>query len=157
MKNILIICLLFSTVIAFSQKETNNWYFGENAGVSFSSGSPVALTNGALVTREGCAAISDKNGNLLFYTDGVTVYNKNHSIMQNGTDLKGHSSSTHSAIIVPNPSDTRVYYIFTVDAQGGANGLQYSVVNITLDGGLGGVTSKNNLIVTPTTEKNYRS
>ncbi|MCF6182712.1 hypothetical protein [Lutibacter sp.] len=153
MKKIVISCFFFFTTLAFSQKETNNWYFGENAGVSFNNGSPVALTNGALVTREGCAAISNKNGNLLFYTDGVTVYNRNHSIMLNGTGLNGHNSSTQSAIIVPNPTDATIYYIFTVDAQAGANGLQYSVVNMLLDSGFGGITTKNNLLVTPTTEK----
>ena len=61
-----------------SGKEGNIWYFGEYAGLDFNSGSPVALTNGQLNTNEGCATISDNNGNLLFYTDGMTVYNKSH-------------------------------------------------------------------------------
>ena len=61
----------------FAQKEAAIWYFGEYAGLDFNSGSPVALTNGQLSTDEGCTTISDKNGNLLFYTDGKVVYNKN--------------------------------------------------------------------------------
>jgi len=140
--------------LAVAQKETNSWYFGENAGLDFNSGIPTALTNGALNTREGCAAISDKNGNLLFYTDGVTVYNKNHGVMLNGTGLKGHSSSTHSAIIVPKPANTAIYYILTVDELAGVNGLQYTEVDMSLDGGLGGVTSnKNKLLLSQATEK----
>jgi len=67
----------------YSQKEANIWYFGENAGLDFNSGVPVALLDGQLNTREGCATISDKNGNLLFYTDGITVWNRSHKIMQN--------------------------------------------------------------------------
>ena len=114
----------------------------------------MALSNGALNTREGCAAISDKNGNLLFYTDGVTVYNKNHGVMLNGTGLKGHSSSTHSAIIVPKPANTAIYYILTADELAGVNGLQYTEVDMSLDGGLGGVTSnKNKLLLSQATEK----
>ncbi|MCM2301324.1 MAG: T9SS type B sorting domain-containing protein [Flavobacteriaceae bacterium] len=140
--------------LAVAQKETNSWYFGENAGLDFNSGTPMALSNGALNTREGCAAISDKNGNLLFYTDGVTVYNKNHGVMLNGTGLKGHSSSTHSAIIVPKPANTAIYYILTADELAGVNGLQYTEVDMSLDGGLGGVTSnKNKLLLSQATEK----
>ena len=40
-----------------------------------SSGSPVAVTNGAMTAVEGCAAISDSAGNLLFYTNGETSEN----------------------------------------------------------------------------------
>ena len=82
MKKILILTILFYSTFVFSQKEANIWYFGENAGLDFNSGTPVALTDGQLNTGEGCASISDSSGNLLFYTDGVTVYNKNHANMQ---------------------------------------------------------------------------
>ncbi len=148
------ILLVFISTLLFSQKEANIWYFGENAGLDFNSGSPVALTNGQLNTREGCSTISDSNGNLLFYSDGITVYNKNHGVMMNGTGLLGDSSSTHSALIVPKPNDPNIYYIFTVDYQRFPNGLRYSEVDMTLDAGLGGITSiKNVLLHTPTTEK----
>src|SRR3970040_2481571 len=88
---------------SFAQKEAAIWYFGNYAGLDFNSGNPVALTNGKLVTKEGCTTISDKDGNLLFYTDGSLVYNKNHQVMPNGYGLQGHNSSTQSAIIVPKP------------------------------------------------------
>ncbi len=48
----------------------NIWCFDNGAGLDFSSGSPVAITNGALHTHEGCASMCDLNGNLLMYTDG---------------------------------------------------------------------------------------
>lgn len=150
---ILPIVLLLSNV-GLAQNEANIWYFGRNAGLDFNSGTPIALLDGALNTDEGCATISDSGGNLLFYTDGVTVWNKNHTIMLNGTDLKGNLSSTHSAIIVPKPDDSNIYYIFTVDSKGKSNGLQYSEVDLTLDGGLGGITSRKNILLsTPTSEK----
>ncbi len=150
---ILPIVLLLSNV-GFAQNEANIWYFGRNAGLDFNSGSPITLLDGALDTDEGCATISDSSGNLLFYTDGVTVWNKNHNIMLNGTGLNGHASSTHSALIVPKPDNANIYYIFTVDFQVRSNGLQFSEVDMTLDGGLGGITAnKNVLLHTPTTEK----
>lgn len=151
--SILIFIFLNATNVN-AQKEANIWYFGENAGLDFNSGSPIALTNGQLNTDEGSATISDKNGNLLFYTDGSTVWNKNHGVMVNGTDLKGDFSSTQSAIIVPRPNYPNIYYIFTVDGEFGPDGLQYSEVDMNLDGGLGAITSNKNILLhTPTTEQ----
>lgn len=147
-----VIILLYSIVV-FSQGEANNWYFGNHAGLSFASGSPVALTDGQLVTDEGCATISTASGQLMFYTDGTTVYNKNHTIMVNGTNLMGSYSSNQSATIVPKPGSTTLFYIFTTDAENGSNGLRYSIVDMNMDNGNGAVTSdKNVLIYTPVTE-----
>lgn len=150
---ILLLFVLFFGLQAFAQKEAAIWYFGENAGLDFNSGAPVALTDGALDTTEGCATISDFNGNLLFYTDGITVWDRNHNPMPNGTGLLGHPSSTQSGIIVPTPGNQDQYYVFTVDFLGEPDGLQYNIVDMTLNGGLGDVTTKNQLLETPMTEK----
>lgn len=140
--------LVFSLVLSFTvyaQQEAAIWYFGKNAGLDFRSGAPVPLTDGALNTEEGCASISDPNGNILFYTDGIRVWNRNHQVMPNGTNLGGHRSSTQSAIIVPSPGSTTIYYIFTVDELGRSNGLMFSEVDMTLDGGLGDITGTKNV------------
>ena len=137
-----------------AQAEASKWYFGINAGLDFSSGNPIALTNGELVTDEGCATISENNGDLLFYTDGITVWDKQHNIMPNGTGLTGDSSSTQSAIIVPKPGDVSIFYIFTVDDLAGPKGLRYSEVNMTLNGGNGDITNQKNIELNAfTTEK----
>jgi len=146
-KHLLIILLLASYALT-AQNEANIWYFGEYAGLDFNSGSPVVLTDGQLFTWEGCATISDTQGDLLFYTDGVTVYNKNHAIMANGTGLKGDSSSVNSAIIVPKPGNPNNYFIFTIDVIGTeavytSEGFNYSEVDMSLNGGLGAVIVKN--------------
>lgn len=155
MKNISFAFFFFCfTISSIAQKEANIWYFGIYAGLDFNSGTPIALTGGQLQTEEGCATISDKDGSLLFYTDGTTIWNKMHNVMYNGKDLKGNSTSTNSAIIVPNPENLNIYYVFTVDGQYGPNGLQYSEINMSLDNGLGGVTSnKNIMLITPISEK----
>lgn len=141
-------------MFAFSQGEANIWYFGNHAGLDFNSGVPVALTNGQLVTDEGCATLSNSAGQLLFYTDGTTIYDKNHQIMPNGTGLMGHTSSTQSATIVPKPGSSTLYYVFTIALGGNPNGFRYSVVDLSLNGGLGAVTAdKNVLVYTPTCEK----
>jgi len=154
MKPPLLAILLFFSLTVFSQGEANIWYFGENAGLDFNSGSPVVLTNGKINTMEGCAVLSNSSGQLLFYTDGITIYNKNHQIMVNGDGLTGHQSTSQSATILQMPGNSKLYYVFTLDAAGFINGLRYSIVDISLDGGNGAVTSeKNILIYTPSNEK----
>ena len=145
--------LLLWSFFCFGQLESNNWYFGNTAGVTFNSGTPTALTNGILVTTEGVATISSNTGNLLFYTDGVTVYNRVHVVMTNGTGLFGDASSTQSAIIVQKPGSASIYYIFTSDNDAGPNGICYSTVDMGLTGGLGAVTVKNTPLYTPSCEK----
>lgn len=153
MKQFFIFIILLISNVGFSQNEANIWYFGENAGLDFNSGSPIALTDGQMITQEGCASIANTNGTLQFYTDGSTVWSKDHSIMTNGTDLKGHFSSTQSAIIIPIPNSTTQFAIFTVDDGAGSDGLNYSLVDMTLNNGFGEVTSKNIQLIAPTLEK----
>ncbi|MFN8251829.1 MAG: PKD domain-containing protein [Ferruginibacter sp.] len=143
-------------------KETNVWYMGEYIGIDFNGTTPVALNNGVMKTDEGVATISDANGNLLFYTDGSNVWNKLHQLMPNGTGLFGNISATQSGVIVPKVGDPSRYFIFTVDAvqfvSGTATytptkGLNYSVVNMTLDNGNGAVETKNVLLTQNSVEK----
>jgi gliding motility-associated-like protein len=139
-----------------NSQEGNNWYFGWFAGLSFNTSPPSALTDGAMITDEGCSTISDKNGNLLFYSDGVKVFNRNHQVMPNGTGLMGHISSTQSALIVPEPADTNRYFIFTagIDINNVNDGYRYSEVDMRLDGGRGDVTGNKNIFLCgPSTER----
>ncbi|RYY71375.1 MAG: T9SS type B sorting domain-containing protein [Chitinophagaceae bacterium] len=113
--------LFFTTTLAFSQQEASVWYFGQNAGLKFNTDNSVTpLSDGQLVTSEGCSTISDANGNLLMYTDGRTLWDRNHIQMPNGslangTELFGDGSSTNSGIIIPKPGSDTIYYVFTVD------------------------------------------
>lgn len=131
LKNIYYIVLLLISISGFAQKEASNWYFGYNAGIHFNDdGSVNALAGGQMTTSEGCSSMSDADGNLLFYTDGRTVWDRNHLIMPNGnyfggTGLLGDPSSTQSAIIVPKKNDPNIYYIFTVDEPHNVNASVY--------------------------------
>ncbi len=151
LRKVLFIVLLFvNPLLSYSQGEYNIWHFGNHAGIDFNSGTAVAIY-GPDSTREGTATICDASGNLLFSTDGVTVYNATGAIM--GTGLYGSYTTTQSALIVPFPGSISMYYIFTADCQGAANGLCYSTVDMSLNGGLGGLVSINISLVTPVNEK----
>jgi gliding motility-associated-like protein len=149
---IIIILLLFSFVLN-AQNQNKIWYFGNHAGLDFNSGIPIALTDGQLNTSEGCSTISDSAGNLLFYTDGISVWARNHLVMPNGTGLAGHVSTTQSALIIPMPGSIDKYYIFTIMELGGA--MKYSIVDMTLNSGFGDVilSSKNTLLHNTVSEK----
>ncbi|MEP3836341.1 MAG: T9SS type B sorting domain-containing protein [Algibacter sp.] len=157
-KTILFVIFCVIGISSFSQAEASNWYFGYGAGITFNqiNGEVSALNDGQLFTNEGSAAISDSFGNLLFYTDGITVWNKNHGVMTNGSGLNGDPSSTQSAIIVPKPNTPDIYYIFTVDDHNPDEthyGFNYSEVDMTLSGGLGAVTNKNINLISDCSEK----
>ncbi len=155
LQSILLLVGLFSFVQSYGQKEVNNWYFGNYAGITFNTLTPSGITNGQLNTYEGCATISNANGDLLFYTDGIKVWDSTHNVTPNGTGLKGNSSSTQSAVVIPRPGNPGKYYIFTVDAVGGSYGLQYSEFNMALNSGKGDIDTalKNRKLLGYTCEK----
>lgn len=144
--------LLLPVLFCVAQVQTNQWRFGHNAAIDFNSGVPVSISGSVLTTDEGSASIADSSGNLLFYTDGVTVWDKNENVMNNGTGLEGGPSSTQSALIVPMPLGDSLYYIFTTGQQL-AYGLSYSIVDMSLQGGLGQVIAKNVQLDDQTCEK----
>ncbi len=147
--------LLFCTFSSFSQSSNNNWYFGDGNVLDFSAGDPVISERGIEIAtptetfcREGTSVISDDTGVLLFYTDGIKVWDRLDNEMPNGFGLLGTSSSAQ-VLIVPNPDDTNIYYIFHMDfAAADPNaGLRYTEVDMTLNGGFGDVTVSKNILL----------
>lgn len=102
MKHLFTLLFLFISNSVYCQSETDNWFFGLYAGINFSTGTPISLTGSVMATTEGTAVISDAAGNLLFYSDGITVWNSMHLPMPNGTGLLGDVSATQSALIIKN-------------------------------------------------------
>lgn len=111
------------------------------------------LKDGNIFTREPASSICDENGKLLFYTNAEVIMNAMHDTMPNGKGLGSNTSSTQGALIVPHPGNSNLYYVFTVDFEGNSKGMQYSIVDMSLQGGLGDVTVKNKQLVTPVLEK----
>jgi gliding motility-associated-like protein len=166
-RNSLFIFLIFilQIPIIFGQLQNNNWIFGYGARVNFSGPVPVGSSNAAINSNESTASVSDPStGQLLFYTDGIKVWNANNQVMPNGSNLLGgfYNSCTQGALIVPFPEDNQRFYLFTLEeleAQSvnplADNGLRYSIVDMTLNGGLGDVqvATMNTPLATDLTEK----
>jgi hypothetical protein len=132
-----------------TRNNAKHWYFGNQAALKFENNQPVALTNSAMSQVEGFATMSDENGNLLFYTDGITIYNRNHVPMLNGTGLLSSYTNTQAAFIMPFAGNQNKYYVIT------PNSYYYSVVDMNLDGGNGAVVEglKNILLTNESSEK----
>lgn len=149
--------LLFIIGFAFSQGEADKWVLRPNALVNFSGGTPVLTTavTDLLFTESG-TCISDETGNLLFYSDGKIVWGADGNVLPNGNDLSPVYwntilTTTQGSIFINKPNDENQYYLISLSANGI---LSYSVLDRTLNSGIGDVVSKQNLIVRDTlTEK----
>lgn len=153
-----IVCLfigIFVHVVAFNQQEANTWYFGQYAGVSFANQTVTSISGSKLSTEEGCSVISDKEGRMLFYTDGISVWNASHQLFKNGQGLLGDPSSTQSSVAIPAPKRKGSYYLFTIASTGKPAGICYSFIDMSLQNGLGDVvpTEKNIQLKSTVTEK----
>ena len=94
----LIIALLSFSAIDCQSKQDYHWFFGsdQNPELEGSQGfrfdfnmrpfTPKINSNG-LEFDQNNASISDQDGNLLFYTNGCAIANKNHEIMENGDSI----------------------------------------------------------------------
>lgn len=169
MKRIITIAfsILYLTQGLYAQKENYNWLFAQKVGLTWNTtrsfqatglfgtanatltGIPTEIPS-SINTHEGCFAISDVDGNLMFYSDGITIWDKNGTPMPNANgDLTGNPSSAQSGIIVPYPGDKDKYIAFTL-GNNMADNLSYSVIDMTLRGGLGNVVAgRKNILIAP--------
>ncbi len=137
---------------SFAQIETYKWTFGNGVGLDFGSGgSPVTFSHSMTVNKvyESTSSVSDASGNILFYTNGYSVWSANGSVMSGGNQtlkvgLGGtNGSAVQGVTIVKNPFLTGIYYVFTTDAadDAGDYGFNYATVDMTQNSGLGSVSA----------------
>lgn len=115
--NITIIVLLLFPGFSVAQKEYNQWYFWEGAGLDFNESPPKILNDGALKSElnrgvYGISTICDYDGNLMLYTDGFKIYNKYHQLMEGGILLQYPEQQASSPLIIPRPNLPDNYYLF---------------------------------------------
>ena len=155
---IIILFFLLPLVNAFAQ-QYNNWYFGQGAGLTFNTTAtltyPTVVNTNVMQATEGTISTSDTLGNLLYYSNGEKVVNKNHTIMSNGNNLLGNQSAYQNTLSVPQPGNPNLYYLFTTDAfeNNFANGYRYNIIDISINNGLGEVVQKNTILNQSCTER----
>ena len=151
---LLIVFLMNLCVRLVAQNDMATWYFGNYAGLNFMTSPPTIVLNSAMnASSSGVAgaSIADASGNLLFYTDGQTVWNSANAVMANGTGLINSSSAAayQVPLIVKQPGNSNIYFIITYSNMPvSSTALCYSTVDMSLAAGLGSVTAQNVVFAT---------
>ena len=157
----------------------NEWYFGTGGGINFNTlyddpddpddGQITPVGDGSQSAPEGVEAVSDPNGDILFYTDGQTVWfvgrdpatgEKVHTPMPIAGNpppagIGGDPQATQ-VVSIPVPGTEAMYYIFTTTAvEEGGYALRYSIVDLRGSQASSGpsVVSSNNLLFVKSTER----
>ncbi len=151
--------LAFTGTSLYAQGENNNWYFEYGYHINFNSNPPAVSHNAGIYAWESTASVSDASGNVLFYTIGSRIWDRNGNEMPNATGLSGNGplingvpigSGRQSVQIIANPVDPHQYYIFVGSADQEVPGpVYYHLVDMRLNGGNGDVvaTQKNVMIL----------
>lgn len=164
-KTILILTIIIqATAAAYGQSVQSVWTFGDKAGLDFSTGTAVPAANNLFPGEEGCASISDASGQLLFYSDGFWVWDRQNHLMPRLTGgTTGISApvalsigypplmpytgafATQATAIAGAPAHPGIYYLFSLNTTGQ---LFYSMIDMSLNGGYGDLISgKTNILI----------
>ncbi len=167
---------LVVTIQLFGQKHDNTWIMGYDFGTPHPDLGRTVFNfeNDSLYISEGAsvidlfkanASISNAEGNLLFYTNGIDIIDASHHIMENGNDITdidftlGFSGLNvlQALLILPALGNDSLFYIFhePVDFDaGGLNShipeLSRSIVDMSQNNGLGKVILKDEKLIIDT-------
>lgn len=167
---------------AQSAQQAENWHFANGVALRFVDDEPVLNAPSSMIAFEGACSLSDASGNLLFYTNGGgrlpgnggpgepdqdygTIWNRNHEVLY---DMRGEEgggfSARQSALAFPAPGDNPdLYYLWTMEefefnvggsvtGQPQGRGLSYFIIDMSLNGGLGGVALADQRVYVPAYE-----
>src|SRR5690606_4920292 len=170
---VLNIILLGTALSSFAQsylQQQNSHWLTSGEGIRFVNNLPQSVSSSwqGLSLSQGCASISDEEGNLLFYSDGNVVWDKNNDVMLNGWDINNNNNLAPNSfyidptfsissynfdgvVIMPLPGSSHKYLLFASPFLWTANGLGYmqvwtgqlfcTVIDMELNNGLGAVDS----------------
>lgn len=157
MKFLILLIFYFNLSLTFAQiRRDAVWCFGDSVQIDFNQQSPV-ISSCSTVGRGTACSIADSLGNLLFYSHTFYVpmwlsgadnlgiiWNSNGGIMQNGDSIIGEAWY-QEMVIVPYPGNSNLYYLFHTGVISYGE-IYYSLIDISLNNGLGKVIQKNILL-----------
>jgi hypothetical protein len=154
MKIIFALTIIFCAFYCGAQNRNNIWVFGDSAGIDFVNFNNPVPYHSSVKSRGSCTNICDSNGFNLFSCNPNTdylnfeppflnaeVYESNGNMMVNGDSIVS-ALWYNEGTITQYPNSPSQYYVFTIGVTG-AFGLYYSIVDMSLNNGLGAVIQKN--------------
>ncbi len=149
----LLIYLFFFSISGYCIAQYNNWVFDHDNIITFDNISfmPKHHRNKHKDVASYYSNISNSNNDILFYTNGILIRNKDNEIMDNGLGLYSWNGDMQNSIILPILDDTNKFYVFTIGNtdinRRTDSGLCYSIVDLSYNNGLGKVIIKNKQII----------
>jgi DNA-binding beta-propeller fold protein YncE len=172
--------LIFFSIALLAQKHDNIWlpcrgiiatwelsngtYQVGGVEMNFNESPPKTTLIGFPLLMYASSIISDKTGNLVAYTNGCHIVNKNHEIMDNGDTInpglyQGQTQcllyypTYQGTIFIPDPGNETRYYLFHIAYDDGISNpyfagqhYYYSLIDAEANGGQGRVVDKNHSI-----------
>ncbi|MBI1308221.1 MAG: T9SS type B sorting domain-containing protein [Bacteroidetes bacterium] len=144
LKSVLLCFFILNSISAFAQKNYNVWFFGNSTGLDFNYNPPKVVTdfNGHF-SYEGTSSVCDSSGQLMFYTNGDTVFNRQHQILYNSFQKNYHrQDAQQAAICLPVIGYPDKYFAILGVSMFGAgitpgSRIHYDLIDMKGDGGLG--------------------
>lgn len=116
-RSIIILFIIFlNTINVFCQNNNDLWIFGKGASLKFDSPNtqPYALTEDFLINSSEAAATGfDQNGNLLFYSDGKTIWNFKNEVIYDS--LLGANDATQGITVIRSQENDKDFILFTTN------------------------------------------
>jgi hypothetical protein len=172
MKGVLLIFLVFSIAADAQDKHDNIWIFGYDGSprtvFDFTSGQLELLNNSFEMGLDQTNTImSDKDGKLLFYSNGCEINNAEHEIMENGDVISpgmmediycpaGYTVWPQGVLALPFPESDSLYYVFNLNMEApyasspflgiAPTKLFSQLIDMSANNGLGKVIAKNQVV-----------
>lgn len=145
---------------AQAQREYYNWYFGNSAGLTFTTTPTQGLANGQRSFPYGAACISDSAGQFLLASDGYTVWDRQWQPLPGS--MPGHplvGFHQRQVLLVRQPGPGRRYYVVRNSNQflpsqypltaTTRTHMPYAVVDLAARNGLGAIVARDSIALPP--------
>ena len=162
-----LVVILLSTGLSAQSKQDYIWLFGFGGEDSYMfdfNEEPYEFEQETLPIPMGSfnGSICDDDGNLLFFTNGCTIYNSDYELMENGDSLNydiiielglancvGGYIGSQDVLIIKSPGSDHLYYIlhktriYNGPGEKDSIPIHYTLIDISANNGLGKVLEKN--------------
>ncbi|MGZ8537510.1 MAG: T9SS type B sorting domain-containing protein, partial [Flavisolibacter sp.] len=130
-----VLLLLLFSFVSHAQKRNNIWAFGIKSGLDFNT-TPVSGFTSAIEVYQRpywISSICDRDGKLMFYTDGIKVWNATNDLLPKYKNWWPFTNKV-MPLICPYPNNDSLFYLFGIDNGVSKNQLMYLTIRMNKSG-----------------------